>query len=131
MVGRRGTTTSSPTDSAVTHIVNSAGTYVRYYGYDAWGNTGIGSGTIHSNIRYANGYADDIASGQVISELRPNYNAAQSIKFSNEINRTVPANLDVHVVLDNLPTHETPPFTCGCCATSDSRSTSRRPTGHG
>ena len=43
---------------SVTHIVNSSGTYVRYYGYDAWGNTSIGSGTINSNIRYANGYAD-------------------------------------------------------------------------
>jgi transposase len=50
----------------------------------------------------------DIATGQVISELRPNHNSAQFIKFLNKINREVPKELDVHVVLDNLSTHKTP-----------------------
>lgn len=50
----------------------------------------------------------DIASGQVITELRPNHNSAQFIKFLNKINREVPDHLDVHVVLDNLSTHKTP-----------------------
>ncbi|HUG85798.1 MAG TPA: IS630 family transposase [Euzebya sp.] len=50
----------------------------------------------------------DIASGKVISELRPNHTSAQFIKFLNKINREVPDHLDVHVVLDNLATHKTP-----------------------
>ena len=50
----------------------------------------------------------DIASGKVISELRPNHTSAEFIKFLNKINREVPDHLDVHVVLDNLSTHKTP-----------------------
>jgi transposase len=50
----------------------------------------------------------DIASGKVISELRPNHTSTEFIKFLNKINREVPAELDVHVVLDNLSTHKTP-----------------------
>ncbi len=50
----------------------------------------------------------DIASGKVISELRPNHTSAQFINFLNKINREVPDELDVHVVLDNLSTHKTP-----------------------
>ena len=50
----------------------------------------------------------NIATGMVITELRPNHTSAQFIKFLNKINREVPAELDVHVVLDNLSTHKTP-----------------------
>ena len=50
----------------------------------------------------------DIATGNVITELRPNHNSAQFIRFLNKINREVPDHLDVHVVLDNLSTHKTP-----------------------
>jgi len=44
----------------------------------------------------------DIATGTVISELRPNHTSAEFIKFLNKINREVPDDLDVHVVLDDL-----------------------------
>jgi transposase len=50
----------------------------------------------------------DIATGMVIHDLRPNHTSAEFIKFLNKINREVPADLDVHVVLDNLSTHKTP-----------------------
>ena len=50
----------------------------------------------------------DIATGTVITDLRPNHDSAQFIKFLNKINREVPAELDVHVILDNLSTHKTP-----------------------
>ena len=50
----------------------------------------------------------DMATGKVITDLRPNHNSAQFIKFLNKINREVPAELDVHVILDNLSTHKTP-----------------------
>jgi len=50
----------------------------------------------------------DMATGKVITDLRPNHSSAEFIKFLNKINRQVPADLDVHVILDNLSTHKTP-----------------------
>jgi len=50
----------------------------------------------------------DIATGNVITDLRPNHTSAEFIKFLNKVNREVPAELDVHVILDNLSTHKTP-----------------------
>jgi transposase len=50
----------------------------------------------------------DIASGAVISDIRPSHNQDDFIAFLNKINREVPAELDVHVILDNLATHKTP-----------------------
>ena len=50
----------------------------------------------------------DIASGAVISDIRPSHNQDDFIAFLNKINREVPAELDVHVILDNLSTHKTP-----------------------
>ena len=50
----------------------------------------------------------DIATGKVITDLRPSHTSAEFIKFLNKINREVPAHLDVHVILDNLSTHKTP-----------------------
>lgn len=50
----------------------------------------------------------DMATGAVITDLRPNHSSDQFIKFLNKINRAVPDDLDVHIVLDNLQTHKTP-----------------------
>lgn len=50
----------------------------------------------------------DMATGKVITDLRPNHTSAEFIKFLNKINREVPSHLDVHVILDNLSTHKTP-----------------------
>jgi transposase len=50
----------------------------------------------------------NIATGNVICDLRPNHTSAEFIKFLNKVNREVPAELDVHVILDNLSTHKTP-----------------------
>ena len=50
----------------------------------------------------------DIASGTVISDIRTSHNQDDFISFLNKINREVPAELDVHVILDNLSTHKTP-----------------------
>jgi len=50
----------------------------------------------------------EIATGQVITELRKSHTAKDFIAFLNKINREVPAELDVHVILDNLSTHKTP-----------------------
>src|SRR5438128_7062197 len=50
----------------------------------------------------------DLASGQVIAEMTPRHSAEEFRRFLNLIERSVPAHLEVHVVLDNSSTHKTP-----------------------
>jgi transposase len=52
--------------------------------------------------------AFNIADGSVISELHRQHRATEFKKFLTTINRTVPADLDVHLVCDNYGTHKTP-----------------------
>ena len=50
----------------------------------------------------------DLATGQVISRLHSRHRAIEFKQFLTTIDREVPAELDVHVVLDNSSTHKTP-----------------------
>jgi transposase len=50
----------------------------------------------------------DIASGQVIGSLHRRHRAVEFRKFLTKIDAEVPANLDVHLICDNLSTHKTP-----------------------
>jgi transposase len=50
----------------------------------------------------------DVASGKVITDLTPRHRGAEFQRFLNLINRQVPDELDVHVVVDNSSTHKTP-----------------------
>jgi transposase len=50
----------------------------------------------------------DIASGNVIADLTSRHRAEEFRRFLNLIDRNVPADLDVHVVVDNSSTHKTP-----------------------
>jgi transposase len=50
----------------------------------------------------------DVASGNVIADLSARHRALEFRKFLNLINRSVPAELDVHVIVDNSSTHKTP-----------------------
>jgi len=50
----------------------------------------------------------DVASGNVITDLTQRHRAVEFRSFLNLINRTVPADLDVHVIVDNSSTHKTP-----------------------
>jgi transposase len=50
----------------------------------------------------------DVASGQVIADTSPRHRAEEFRRFLNLIDKSVPAHLDVHVVLDNSSTHKTP-----------------------
>ena len=43
----------------------------------------------------------DVASGQVIAEMTPRHRAEEFRRFLNRIDASVPAHLDVHVVLDS------------------------------
>ncbi|HSY15882.1 MAG TPA: IS630 family transposase [Jatrophihabitantaceae bacterium] len=50
----------------------------------------------------------DIASGQVIGSLHARHRAVEFKNFLIKIDREVPAEFEVHVVLDNASTHKTP-----------------------
>jgi transposase len=50
----------------------------------------------------------DVASGQVIADMNPRHRAEEFRRFLKLIDRSVPAALQVHVVLDNSSTHKTP-----------------------
>ncbi len=50
----------------------------------------------------------DVATGTVITDIRKSHTSADFIAFLNKVNREVPSELDVHVILDNLATHKTP-----------------------
>jgi transposase len=52
--------------------------------------------------------AFNIADGTVISELHRRHRTAEYLKFLRAIDKAVPAELDVHIVCDNLATHKTP-----------------------
>jgi transposase len=52
--------------------------------------------------------AFNIADGTVISELHRKHRATEFRKFLTTIDRTVPADLDVHLICDNYGTHKTP-----------------------
>jgi len=50
----------------------------------------------------------NMATGSVITDIRKSHTSADFIAFLNKVNRQVPKDLDVHVILDNLSTHKTP-----------------------
>jgi transposase len=50
----------------------------------------------------------DIASGKVIGSLHARHRAIEFKKFLAKLDREVPADLEVHLILDNSSTHKTP-----------------------
>jgi transposase len=50
----------------------------------------------------------DVASGAVIGECHRRHRAVEFRAFLDTIEASVPADLDVHVILDNVSTHKTP-----------------------
>ena len=50
----------------------------------------------------------DIATGQVIGQCQKRHRQQEFVRFLERIERTVPALLEVHLVLDNYATHKTP-----------------------
>ena len=50
----------------------------------------------------------DIATGRVIGKCYPRHRATEFRRFLDEIESAVPADLDVHLVMDNYATHKTP-----------------------
>ena len=65
----------------------------------------------HDYVRHGttNLYAAlDVASGRVITDMTDKHRAVEFRSFLNLINRSVPEDLDVHLVVDNYATHKTP-----------------------
>jgi len=50
----------------------------------------------------------DIATGEVIGQLHRRHRGSEFLKFLRTIDGTAPAELDVHLVMDNYGTHKTP-----------------------
>jgi transposase len=50
----------------------------------------------------------DVATGKVYSSLHRRHRAAEFKKFLAQLDREVPAELDVHLILDNYATHKAP-----------------------
>lgn len=55
--------------------------------------------------------AMNVATGEVLTELRKGHTGADVLRFFKSIDATVPRGLAVHVVLDNLSAHTTPEIT--------------------
>jgi transposase len=56
----------------------------------------------------------DVASGLVISDLTARHRSEEFRRFLNLIEASVPAELDVHVIVDNSATHKTPAIQRWC-----------------
>jgi len=50
----------------------------------------------------------DVATGKVIGQLHRRHRTREFLKFLRTIDASVPAELDVHLVMDNYGTHKTP-----------------------
>jgi transposase len=50
----------------------------------------------------------DIATGEVIGQLHRRHRSHEFLKFLRTIETSVPAELDVHLIMDNYGTHKTP-----------------------
>jgi transposase len=50
----------------------------------------------------------NVATGEVIGQLHRRHRSAEFLKFLQRIETEVPADLDVHLILDNYGTHKTP-----------------------
>lgn len=50
----------------------------------------------------------DLASGNVITQLTSRHRAVEFRRFLDLVNKQVPKDLDIHIVLDNVASHKTP-----------------------
>jgi transposase len=50
----------------------------------------------------------EVATGKVITDIRSQHTSTDFVAFLNKINRNVPKDLEVHIILDNLSAHKTP-----------------------
>lgn len=71
---------------------------------------GVPQRRTHDYLRYGTTTlfaALDIATGKVIGQLHRRHRSSEFLQFLRTIDTNVPANLDVHLVMDNYGTHKT------------------------
>ncbi len=49
----------------------------------------------------------NVATGKIISSTKPKHRTKEFLNFLRQIEREVPAELDLHIILDNYATHKT------------------------
>ena len=74
----------------------------RTHDYERHGTTTLFAGLIAAVTGAA-----DVQAGTVIGQCMPRHRAQEFRKFLDEVERNVPAGLDIHVVMDNASTHKT------------------------
>ena len=50
----------------------------------------------------------DVATGEIIGKLKRRHRSTEYISFLRHIDQTVPADLDIHLIVDNYSTHKSP-----------------------
>jgi putative transposase len=68
-------------------------------------------GVTHDYIRHGTTTlfaALDVATGQVITQCKPRHRHQEYLSFLRQIERSVPADLDLHLIVDNYATHKHP-----------------------
>jgi transposase len=73
----------------------------------------------------------DVKAGTIVGKCMARHRASEFRKFLDEIERNVPANLDVHTVMDNYATHKTKPIRNWFAKPRAGTCTSRQPQRHG
>jgi transposase len=74
----------------------------RTHDYERHGTTTLFAGLIAAVTAEA-----DVKAGTVIGQCMPRHRAQEFRKFLDEVERNVPAGLDVHIVMDNASSHKT------------------------
>jgi transposase len=72
---------------------------------------GVAERRSHDYVRYGTTTlfaALDVATGKVLGEMHRRHRSDEFLKFLRSIDQAVPAELDVHLILDNYGTHKTP-----------------------
>ena len=69
----------------------------------------------------------DAATGKVIGRCYPRHRGREFLSFLREIERNIPSDLDVHLIMDNYATHKTEPIRKCWARGRDGMFTSRRP----
>jgi transposase len=49
----------------------------------------------------------DMKAGTIVGKCMPRHRAQEFRKFLDQVERNVPANLDIHVIMDNASSHKT------------------------
>jgi transposase len=74
----------------------------RTHDYERHGTT-----TLFAALVAATNAATDVKAGTVIGKCMPRHRAKEFRRFLDEVERNMPADLDVHVVMDNASSHKT------------------------